>query len=93
MSFNNIFKISGLDQLRELESLSISNNYLSGFESLEHLGLCSSTLTSIDLSSNNIEADPRLMDLIPQVKLLYLSNNPFTRDTLHYRRAVIGRLK
>lgn len=50
-------------------------------------------MTSLDLSSNKIIADERFFGLIPQVKCLYLSDNPVIRDTNHYRRTMVGRLK
>lgn len=33
-----------------------------------------------------------MFDLIPQVKVLYLSGNPLVRETNHYRRTVVARL-
>jgi hypothetical protein len=35
----------------------------------------------------------QMLDLIPQVKCLYLINNPLVRETKHYRRVMIGTLK
>lgn len=93
LSYNNIFKIEGLSELQQLQNLMITNNYLSDFESVAHLGECSSQLTSIDLSNNKITADPRLFDLVGQVKCLYLSGNPLVREIEHYRRVVVGKLK
>lgn len=60
---------------------------------MAHLGECTSELTTIDLSGNRIVADPRLFDLVGQVKCLYLGGNPLVREMEHYRRNVIGRLK
>lgn len=60
---------------------------------MEHLGLCSQTLTNIDLSGNRIEADERVLDLMPQVKLLHLDGNPFCDGIGNYRRKTVGRLK
>lgn len=34
-----------------------------------------------------------MLNLIPQVKCLYLSGNPLVRETKHYRRVIIGALK
>lgn len=79
LSNNNIFIVEGLAELPLLQSLTLSKNFLAHFASLEHLGQCSSTLTSIDLSDNKIEAEERLFDLLPQVKCLYLSGNPLVR--------------
>ena len=92
-SNNNIFKLEGLEQLPELQTLIITDNYLKTFEDLEHLGQCTSTLTSIDLSGNKIEANHKLLDLIPQVKVLYLFGNPLVREMTYYRRMIIGNLK
>lgn len=33
-----------------------------------------------------------MFNLIPQVKLLYLSGNPLVRETNHYRRTVVAKL-
>ncbi len=76
---NNLFVVEGIDSCSLLQNLTLSRNYLSDFASLEHLGHCSTELTSIDLSDNKIIADEKLFDLIPQVKCLYLSGNPFVR--------------
>ena len=92
LSNNTIFSISGLFDCVQLQNLTLNKNYLSDFASLEHLGLCSNTLSSIDLSDNKILADERMFDLIKQVKCLYLSGNPFVKDTNHYRRTVVGNL-
>lgn len=54
---NNIFIIAGLADCLLLQSLTLNHNYLSDFASLEHLGQCSPTLTSIDLSDNQIVPD------------------------------------
>ena len=89
---NNIFFIDGLQNCRLLQSLTLSHNYLSDFTSVEHLGQCSSTLTSIDLSDNKLVTDDRMFNLIPQVKCLYLSGNPLVREVTHYRRTVIATL-
>ena len=59
---------------------------------MEHLGQCSITLTSLDLSDNKIIAEEQLFDLIPQIKCLYLSGNPLVREINHYRRTIIGKL-
>lgn len=93
LSNNNIFKLEGLSELLELQTLTCSDNYLKNFEDLEHLGECSETITSLDLSGNKIEANPKLLDLIPQVKVLYLFGNPLVRGMSFYRRVVIGSLK
>lgn len=92
LSNNNIFILEGLDQLVQLQNLTLTKNYLSDFDSLEHLGHCSTTLTAIDLSDNQIVADDRLFDLVQQVKCIYLSGNPLVREITHYRRTLVGRL-
>lgn len=71
----------------------MTNNYLKDFESLEHLGQCSNTLTAVDFTNNQIVADERLFDILPGIKCLYLSGNPLVREINHYRRTVIGKLK
>ena len=76
---NNIFVVEGLENCMLLQNLTLSKNYLSDFTSLEHLGHCTTELTSIDLSDNKIVADQKLLDLIPQIKCLYLGGNPFVR--------------
>jgi dynein assembly factor 1 len=92
LSGNSIFAVEGLSELVQLQSLTLSKNFLALFPSLEHLGQCSPTLTSIDLTDNKIEADDRLFGLLPQVRCLYLSGNPLVREVTHYRRTVVGRL-
>jgi Leucine-rich repeat (LRR) protein len=57
LSNNTIFKIGGLFNCSVLQSLTLAKNYLSDFGSVEHLGQCSTTLTSIDLADNKITAD------------------------------------
>jgi Leucine-rich repeat (LRR) protein len=54
---NTIFTISGLAECTALQSLTLTHNYLADFMSIEHLGQCSNTLTSIDLAENKIGAD------------------------------------
>jgi len=93
LAHNTIFHIQGLSELPLLQSLTLSQNYLSEFSSLEHLGQCSVTLTSIDLTDNKIVQDDKLFDLIQQVKCLYLMGNPLVREVLHYRRTLVGKLK
>ena len=92
LSDNTIFTISGLFNCPFLQSLTLNKNYLSDFASLEHLGQCSTTLTSIDISDNKVIADEKMFDLIQQVKCLYLGGNPLVKDINHYRRTVVGRL-
>jgi dynein assembly factor 1 len=92
LSNNNIFTIEGLSELPQLQNLTLTRNYLSNFNSLEHLGQCSSTLTAVDISDNKIEPDERLFDLLPQIKCIYLSGNPLVREIVHYRRTIVGRL-
>lgn len=92
LSNNNIFFVEGLAGLPKLQSLTLNKNFLALFSSLEQLGQCSQTVTSIDLSDNKIEANEQLFDLLPQVRCLYLSGNPLVREIGHYRRTVVGRL-
>lgn len=92
LSNNTIFTISGLFECSQLQNLSLNKNYLSDFASVEHLGQCSTTLTSIDLSDNKVAADEKMFDLIQQVKCLYLMGNPLVKDINHYRRTVVGKL-
>jgi hypothetical protein len=92
LSNNNIFTIDGLFNCLVLQSLTLNRNYLSDFSSVEHLGQCSTTLTSIDLSDNKLVADDRMFDLIQQVKCLYLTGNILVKDIYHYRRTVVGKL-
>lgn len=93
LSNNTIFKIEGLSELRMLQSLTLSRNYLSDFDSVEHLGQCATTLTSIDLTDNKIVSDERFFDLIPQVKCLYMMGNPLVREVSYYRRTFVAKLK
>lgn len=93
LSANNLRELRGLAELPELQNLNVSQNHLSDFESVSHLGECSSTLTNLDLSHNQIVYDERFCDLIPQMKVLYLMGNPFVREVEHYRRSIVGRLK
>ncbi len=79
LSNNNIFVVEGLSELPQLQNLTLNKNFLSDFHSLEHLGQCSLTLTSLDISENKVEPDERLFDLISQIKCVYLSGNPLVR--------------
>lgn len=68
----------------------MSKNLLTNFESLEHLGICSNTITNIDLSDNQIEIDERIIPLFLNLKCLYFTGNPFVKDMKFYRRKMIG---
>lgn len=92
LSGNKIERIEGLGHLKELQSLTLSKNMLRSFESLEHLGACSNTLTNIDLSDNEIELDERIIQLFSNLKCLYLMGNPFVRELKFYRRRMVAEL-
>jgi len=89
---NRIRKIEGLDQLKCLSVLDLSGNLLSNLEDVAHLQKCTS-LTNIDLSSNNLD-DLKIKDMfvpkyLPSLRCLSLRGNPVVNKIKHYRKSMI----
>ena len=73
----------------------MNNNLLTNFESLENL-TDSETVTSLNLSDNQIEADENLYKIfskMPLVTVLYLRGTPFVRGIGNYRKNTIFHVK
>lgn len=90
LSFNNIEKIEGLDQLVELTDLSLFNNVISELEGLDSL----QKLSALSVGNNQIAALDSVMYLrtIPTLRILNLSGNPICKDA-DYRQYVLAHIK
>jgi len=94
LSQNFIPKIQGLKTLTKLNTLLMQRNKLASIESLEGLLECPS-LCVLDFQKNKIE-DPAVVDLLvkmPNLKVLYLKDNPVVQNIKNYRKTVISKIK
>mmetsp|Transcript_16044 Transcript_16044/g.36800 ORF Transcript_16044/g.36800 Transcript_16044/m.36800 type:complete len:346 (+) Transcript_16044:65-1102(+) len=88
---NFIEKIEGLATLRRLNTLTIAKNKLGlgGVDDLVHLA--ETTINSLDLQGNRIEdADvlPEVLMRMPDLRVLYLKDNPCTKRVINYRKSI-----
>jgi len=88
---NHIETIENLHSLKKLETLDLSGNYIMTAKSIEKIRECPS-ITSLDLSSNEIENDDRVLAYLhelPNLACLYLKNTTLALTSKNYRRRLI----
>ncbi|MEW5296748.1 MAG: hypothetical protein WDW36_000007 [Sanguina aurantia] len=92
LSENCISTISGIDSLQQLKTLNVSGNRIRSIADLSTLSGLGSTLTTLDLASNNID-DPAVLDLLSAIplSLLRLNGNPLVSNIRHYRKIMLTR--
>ena len=96
LSDNMIATVEGLENLENLDMLYLARNRIgrNGLDDLRGLLDCPS-ITTLDLQNNKID-DPLILDEIlvnmPNLKVLYLQNNPCVNKIKQYRKTMIARL-
>ena len=96
LSDNLITTIEGLENCESLDCLYLARNRIgrNGLDDLRGLLQCPS-ITTLDLQSNKIE-DPEILAEIlmqmPNLKVVYLQNNPCTGKIRNYRKTIISSL-
>ncbi len=96
LSDNLISTVEGLSKLDNLDMLYLARNRIgrNGLDDLRGLLECPS-ITTLDLQSNKIE-DPAILEEIfmnmPNLKVVYLQNNPVTSKIKNYRKTMISKL-
>ena len=96
LSDNMIATVEGLENLENLDMLYLAPNRIgrNGLDDLRGLLDCPS-ITTLDLQNNKID-DPAILDEIlvnmPNLKVLYLQNNPCVNKIKQYRKTMIARL-
>ena len=96
LSDNMIATVEGLENLERLDMLYLARNRIgrNGLDDLRGLLDCPS-VTTLDLQNNKID-DPLILDEIlvnmPNLKVLYLQNNPCVNKIKQYRKTMIARL-
>ena len=96
LSDNMIVTVEGLENLENLDMLYLARNRIgrNGLDDLRGLLDCPS-ITTLDLQNNKID-DPAILDEIlvnmPNLKVLYLQNNPCVNKIKQYRKTMIARL-
>lgn len=87
--------VSGLSSLTKLNTLLLQGNKLSTTSNLEGLSECPS-IGVLDLSKNKLEDGEEVLSLLartlPNLKVLYLKDNPLVESLPNYRRKVISSL-
>eukprot|EP00814_Leptocylindrus_danicus_P016542 CAMPEP_0116022782 /NCGR_PEP_ID=MMETSP0321-20121206/11188_1 /TAXON_ID=163516 /ORGANISM="Leptocylindrus danicus var. danicus, Strain B650" /LENGTH=656 /DNA_ID=CAMNT_0003493911 /DNA_START=215 /DNA_END=2184 /DNA_ORIENTATION=+ len=94
LSENQINHVSGLACLSNLNTLNLAKNTLENSSSVAHLKECES-LTTIDLSDNNLKGEAVIEILSSMSALLALSinGNPVVRETSFFRKKCIAKMK
>ena len=95
LSHNCIKKVENLDQLEELCNLNLSFNEIKIQENIENL-IEVQNLSTIDLSSNNLDGDESIIDFFANfkdIRVIYLKNNPLIRKIANYRKEIIAGIK
>ncbi|XP_016785762.3 dynein axonemal assembly factor 1 isoform X3 [Pan troglodytes] len=94
LSNNYIKTIENLSCLPVLNTLQMAHNHLETVEDIQHLQECL-RLCVLDLSHNKL-SDPeilRILESMPDLRVLNLMGNPVIRHIPNYRRTVTVRLK
>eukprot|EP00347_Sterkiella_histriomuscorum_P004474 403360327 len=95
LSHNRIKKIEGISNLVSLKSLDVSHNIISELEGFEQILTCPS-LTSVDLSNNQIDCQEEIVPFFSQCQnlaCLYLKGNPCVRKVSMYRKRLTVGMK
>ena len=96
LSDNMITTVEGLEHCERLDMLYLARNRIgrNGLDDLRGLLACPS-ITTLDLQNNKIE-DAEILEEIfvhmPNLKVLYLQNNPCVTKIRQYRKTMISRL-
>ncbi len=91
---NRIEKIENLAPLTQLNTLLLSGNRISSFSDLSGVLECPS-ISVLDLSKNKL-ADPKILEILksmPNLKVLYLKDNPIVKEIQNYRKTLISSIK
>lgn len=91
---NFITKVEGLSTLTKLGTLTMQNNKLNTLESVAGVLECPSLMV-LDVQKNNI-SDPKILDVLeqmPNLRVLYMKDNPCVEKIKMYRKTCISRLK
>ena len=91
LSENRITKIEGLSVLPNLATLNLARNLLTDGSSISHLKKCSTQLTTLNLSFNQLQGQEVLEQLIgiASIIVLDMKDNPILRDLPHFRKKCI----
>lgn len=89
---NFISKIENLGKLTQLKTLELESNRLRTVESIENL-VDSPSIEILNISKNQMTGDNFLdvLEQLPNLKVLRLDGNNFTRGFSNYRRKIIAR--
>jgi len=94
LSDNMISTIEGLGQCTKLDSLHLARNRIgkNGLDDLKGLLECPA-IVALDLQNNLINDEnvlPEIFEKMPNLKVLYLQNNPVTKKIPNYRKTIIS---
>jgi len=89
-----ISTIEGLAGCVKLDSLMLGRNRIgrNGLDDLKGLVECP-TLVSLDLQNNHIQDEavlPEILQKLPNLRVLYLQNNPVVKKITNYRKTIIN---
>ena len=96
LSDNLITKVENIASMKVLDNFYLARNRIgkNGIEDLIALLDCP-TIASLDLQNNYID-DPAVLEEIfckmPNLKVLYLQNNPVTKKITNYRKTLISKI-
>jgi dynein assembly factor 1 len=94
LSKNYISKIENLSHMSKLTTLNVSHNNISTLDGVRHI-LELKAIQTIDLQQNKID-DPAIVDilqLLPDLRVLYLMGNPVVKNIRNYRKTIISKCK
>lgn len=96
LSDNMIERVQGLSKLVKLSNLQLKRNRIGegGIEDLKGLLECPS-ISALDISDNKIETEeilPEILMKMPNIAVLYMQNNDFTKKISHYRKTIISKI-
>ena len=94
LSDNMITTIEGLGGCNNLDSLMLGRNRIgkNGLDDLKGL-LEAQAIVSLDIQNNNISDEailPEILQKLPNLKVLYLQNNPVVKKIPNYRKTIIN---
>jgi len=94
LSDNLIKKIESIEGCDKLDSLYLGRNHIgrNGLSDLSALLECPS-ITCLDVQSNQIddpEVLPQILMKMPNLKVLYMQNNPVCKKIRNYRKTIIS---
>lgn len=94
LSDNMITTVEGLAGCEKLDSLMLARNRIgkNGLDDLRGLLECPA-IVSLDIQNNNIQDEailPEILQKLPNLKVLYLQNNPVVKKIPNYRKTLIN---